>query len=274
MHELDDFIRTDRLPHVWCPGCGIGIALAAFLRAVKILKKKGRIDPKSIVFVSGIGCTGRAAGYVKFDGAHTPHGRALAYAVGVKLAKPSLNVVVFTGDGDLIGIGGNHFLHAARRNFDLLVIMVNNMIYALTGGQLAPTTPQGVYTTTTPFGNPEPPLNAVKIAAAAGATYVARWPVTLPLLLQKSMEKALLKEGFRFIEVLSTCPEIFGRHIGLKNPVDNLMYFKRIVRVRSGISPFEAEYDWKRIIDCGVFVDIEKPGYIRFYEKYFKAKIT
>lgn len=272
IHELDDLLRTERLPHVWCPGCGIGIALSAFLRAVKMLARRSKIDPKKIVFVSGIGCTGRAAGYVKLDSAHTPHGRALAYAVGVKLANPELEVVVFTGDGDLVGIGGNHFLHAARRNFDVLVIMVNNMIYALTGGQLAPTTPQGVYTTTTPYGNPEPPLDAVKIAAVAGATYIARWPITLPLMLQKSIERALLKKGFRFIEVISTCPEIFGRHIGYRDPVDLLKYLRKIVRVRKGISPLEAEYDWFKVIDCGVFLDIERPGYIELYNRYFKVE--
>ena len=237
-----------------------------------MLARRGKIDPKKIVFVSGIGCTGRVAGYVKLDAAHTPHGRALAYAVGVKLANPELEVVVFTGDGDLVGIGGNHFLHAARRNFDVLVIMVNNMIYALTGGQLAPTTPQGVYTTTTPYGNPEPPLDAVKIAAAAGATYIARWPVTLPLMLQKSIERALLKRGFRFIEVISTCPEIFGRHIGYRDPVELLKYLRKIVRVRKGISPLEAEYDWFKVIDCGVFLDIERPGYIELYNRYFKVE--
>ena len=272
IHELDDLLRTERLPHVWCPGCGIGIALSAFLRTVKMLARRSKIDPKKIVFVSGIGCTGRAAGYVKLDSAHTPHGRALAYAVGVKLANPELEVVVFTGDGDLVGIGGNHFLHAARRNFDVLVIMVNNMIYALTGGQLAPTTPQGVYTTTTPYGNPEPPLDAVKIAAVAGATYIARWPITLPLMLQKSIERALLKKGFRFIEVISTCPEIFGRHIGYRDPVDLLKYLRKIVRVRKGISPLEAEYDWFKVIDCGVFLDIERPGYIELYNRYFKVE--
>ncbi|RLE88520.1 MAG: 2-oxoacid:ferredoxin oxidoreductase subunit beta [Thermoprotei archaeon] len=272
IHELDDLLRTERLPHVWCPGCGIGIALSAFLRAVKMLARRSKIDPKKIVFVSGIGCTGRAAGYVKLDSAHTPHGRALAYAVGVKLANPELEVVVFTGDGDLVGIGGNHFLHAARRNFDVLVIMVNNMIYALTGGQLAPTTPQGVYTTTTPYGNPEPPLDAVKIAAVAGATYIARWPITLPLMLQKPIERALLKKGFRFIEVISTCPEIFGRHIGYRDPVDLLKYLRKIVRVRKGISPLEAEYDWFKVIDCGVFLDIERPGYIELYNRYFKVE--
>ncbi|RLG74937.1 MAG: 2-oxoacid:ferredoxin oxidoreductase subunit beta [Thermoprotei archaeon] len=272
IHELDDLLRVERLPHVWCPGCGIGIALSAFLRAVKTLTRRGKVDPQKIVFISGIGCTGRAAGYVKLDAAHTPHGRALAYAVGVKLAKPELKVVVFTGDGDLVGIGGNHFLHAARRNFDLLVIMVNNMIYALTGGQLAPTTPQGVYTTTTPYGNPEPPLDSVKIAAVAGATYIARWPITLPLMLQKSIERALVKKGFRFIEVISTCPEIFGRHIGYRDPVELLKYLRKIVKIRKNISPLEAEYDWFKVIDCGVFLDVEKPGYIELYSKFFKIK--
>ncbi len=270
IHPVDKYLRTERLPHVWCPGCGIGITLHAFMRAVKELEDEGRIDSSKILFVSGIGCTGRAAGYVNFDGAHTPHGRAIPYAMGAKLARPDLIPVVFSGDGDLVGIGGNHFIHAARRNMDVLVILVNNMIYALTGGQVAPTTPKGTYTTTTPFGNPDRPINAVKIAAAAGANYIARWAVTHPELLKNSIKKALPMEGFRLIEVVSICPEIFGRHIGFRAPIELYRRLQKVVKIRGKISPFEATYDWEKEIILGEFQVRNEPGYTRVLMEAFK----
>ncbi len=263
IHPLDRFLRPERLPHMWCPGCGIGIALSAFLRAVNELEEEGKIDSRRIVFVTGIGCTARASGYVKFDAAHTPHGRAIPYAMGVKLANPDLIPVVFSGDGDIVGIGGNHFIHAARRNMDMLVIMVNNMIYALTGGQVAPTTPEKIYTTTTPWGNPERPFNAVTLAWIAGANYVARWSVTHPELLKNSIKKALLMEGFRFIEVLSICPEVYGRHIGFRSPVELYMHLRKVVKIRGKIRPLETEYDWERGITLGEFVVKDEPGFVR-----------
>ncbi len=268
-HPVDDLLRTERLPHVWCPGCGIGIVLHSFLRAVKALEKQGVIDRKQLVFISGIGCTGRAAGYVRLDGAHTPHGRPIAYAYGVKLANPKLIPVVFSGDGDIIGIGGNHLLHAARRNFDMLVIMVNNFNYALTGGQLAPTTPYMVYSTTTPKGNPERPIDTARLVAALGANYVARWSIHYPIHIEESIKKALPRRGFRFIEVLSICPEIFGRHIGFRSPVDLYERLKKVVRIRKPRSLDDIKYDWNSEITLGVFVDKDEPGYMeRLCELY------
>ena len=261
-HRVDDLLRTERLPHVWCPGCGIGITLQAFLRAVKALEAKGVIDRKQLVFITGIGCTGRASGYVRLDGAHTPHGRPIAYAYGVKLANPKLVPVVFSGDGDLAGIGGNHLLHAARRNFDMLVIMVNNFNYALTGGQLAPTTPHGAYSTTTPKGNPERPMDVARLVAALGANYVARWSIHYPVHIEEAIKRALPRRGFRFIEVLSICPEIFGRHIGFRSPVDLYERLRKVSKVKKPKALEEIKYDWENEITLGVFVDKDEPGYM------------
>lgn len=262
IHYVDDLLRVERMPHIWCPGCGIGIILQAFLRAVKALEAKKIIDRNQLVFVSGIGCTGRAAGYVRLDGAHTPHGRPIAYAYGVKLANPRLLPVVFSGDGDIVGIGGNHLLHAARRNFDMLVIMVNNFNYALTGGQLAPTTPHGVYSTTTPKGNPERPIDVARMLAQMDVNYVARWSIHYPYHIEESIKKALPRKGFRYIEVLSICPEIFGRHIGFRSPVDLYERLRKVAKIRKPKTPDDIKYDWENEITLGVFLDQNKPGYM------------
>lgn len=266
-HPLDKYLRTDRIPHLWCPGCTIGTALQAFLRAVYELEAANMLDHRSVVFVSGIGCTGRAPLYVKLDGAHTPHGRAIPYATGVKLANPKLNVVVFSGDGDLAGIGGNHLIHAARRNMDLCVILINNMIYALTGGQVAPTTPSATYTTTTPWGNPERELNIAKLIAQLNVNYVARWSVAHSWQLKESIKKALLKRGFRFIEVMSSCPEIFGRHIGYRNPFELYDRLRKVTKVRKVSSFDEILFDWNSEITCGEFVDQDLPGFVESLQR-------
>src|SRR5512146_3550545 len=167
-NPVESFLRTERMPHIWCPGCGIGTTVNCFSRALL----DSKLDLKKVVVVSGIGCTGRVAGYVNLDSFHTTHGRAIPFATGLKLARPELDVTVFSGDGDLSGIGGNHFIHAARRNMDLLVILVNNFIYGMTGGQNAPTTPLGARTATMSFGNFEQPFNLPHLAASCGASYV------------------------------------------------------------------------------------------------------
>ncbi|RKY69488.1 MAG: 2-oxoacid:ferredoxin oxidoreductase subunit beta, partial [Candidatus Latescibacterota bacterium] len=239
-HIDDDFIRKDRMPHIWCPGCGIGIVLKAFIEAIK----KAKIDPKKVVVVSGIGCTGRASGYWGYDGFHTTHGRSVPFALGLKLARPDLHVVVFSGDGDLFAIGGNHFIHAARRNADLLIICVNNFNYGMTGGQVAPTTPEKSRTTTTPFGNFEPPFNLVWLAAASGAVYVARWTTYHVRRLVQSIEKALRKRGLRFIEVISQCPTDFGRRNRMADPVLWMEYFAKHSVIRDNLDPHEAVLEW------------------------------
>ena len=161
-HPYDPLLRTARIPHVWCPGCGIGTAMSSFINALN----RSELDPEKVAVVSGIGCTGRVAGYVNLDSFHTTHGRAIPFATGLKLARPEMKVVVFSGDGDLISIGGNHFIHAARRNIDMTIICVNNFIYGMTGGQVAPTTPRTAISSTTPGGNLDMPFNLPYLAAA------------------------------------------------------------------------------------------------------------
>src|SRR5512136_1360636 len=204
-HPMDRFLRQDRLPHIWCSGCGLGTALNCFLGALI----KSKLDPDKVAVVSGIGCSGRVAGYVNMDSFHTTHGRAIPFATGLKLANPALKVVVFSGDGDLTAIGGNHFVHAARRNMDLMVVCVNNFTYGMTGGQVAPTTPLGATQTTMPLGNFEQPFNLPFLADACGAVYVARWTVFHVRQLAKAMLEGLRKKGFVFIEALSPCPTLY-----------------------------------------------------------------
>ncbi len=255
-HPLEDFLRKSRMPHIWCPGCGNGIILHSFLQAVADLE----MDLDKTVVVSGIGCMGRAAGYVNMDSFHTTHGRAIAFATGVKLAKPELTVVVLSGDGDLFAIGGNHFIHAARRNIDIKVICANNFNYGMTGGQQGPTTPLEAYTTTSPYGNIEHPFNLVHLAAASGATYVARWTALHVRRLTASIKKMLQKKGFGFIEVISPCPEIFGRRNKMRTGLEMMEWFKKVSVIENFSDPAKAEVSRDRIV-VGEFVDTEKPTF-------------
>ena len=263
IHPLDRYVRVDRLPHLWCPGCGIGVVMSALLRAIEKRVKEGLFREEDVVVVGGIGCTARMPLYLNFDSVHAIHGRAIPFAIGAKLANPRLKLIVVGGDGDIAGIGGNHLMHAARRNMDLTVIMVNNMVYAMTGGQLAPTTPRGLYTTTTPRGNPEKPVNVIKLVASLGANYVARASVTHPVLIERYIYKALGKEGFAFVEVLSTCPEIFGRHIGIRDAVQLFMELRKRVKIKANPSIDESYYDWSSGFVVGEYVDKDEPGYLR-----------
>jgi 2-oxoglutarate ferredoxin oxidoreductase subunit beta len=257
-HPLAKYLRQERMPHIWCEGCGNGILLNSFLEALEELQ----LDLNKIVVVSGIGCIGRAAGYINVDSFHTTHGRAIALATGVKLANPELKVVVISGDGDLFAIGGNHFIHAARRNMDIKVICANNFNYGMTGGQYGPTTPLESWTTTTPYGNIEHPFNLVKLAAASGAVYVARWTTLQVRQLKNSVKKALQKEGFSFIEVVSPCPELYGRYNKLGTAIDVMRRYKSISQVQHGSDPAKAELT-RDLIIAGEFVNVEKPSYGR-----------
>ncbi len=261
-HPLDQYLRTARLPHIWCPGCGIGIALGGVIRAIDKRIKEGVLKKENVVFVTGIGCSARTSFYVNFDAAHTLHGRAIAFATGAKLAKPELEVIVIGGDGDIAGIGGNHLLHAAKRNMDLIVLMITNFVYAMTGGQVAPTTPLGLYTTTTPHGNPEPPLNVVKVVSSLNANYVARASVTHPLLVEQYMYKALGMRGFRFIEILSTCPEVFGRHIGVRDPLTLYNSLRSKVIIKQSPSIDESDLDWEKGLVIGEYLIRDNPSFL------------
>jgi 2-oxoglutarate ferredoxin oxidoreductase subunit beta len=208
----------------FCPGCGGFTVMNEFLRAVHEL---GHEDLDKFVFCSGIGCSSWIPSpHFVADSVHTLHGRSIPVATGIKLMRPELDVVVFGGDGDLVGIGLSHFIHAARRNLDILVIMVNNMVYGMTGGQVAPTTPFKTKTTTTPYGSSEHPLDAAKLAVAAGASYVSRWTTAHPSELKNSIKKALEMEGYRFIEIISQCPTAYGRRAGYKDAAEMLKSFK------------------------------------------------
>jgi 2-oxoglutarate ferredoxin oxidoreductase subunit beta len=215
------------------------------------------------VCVSGIGCSGRVAGYLNVDSFHTTHGRAIPYATGLKLANPDLKVTVFSGDGDLFAIGGNHMLHAARRNVDMTVICVNNFNYGMTGGQLGPTTPFAARTTTTPYGNPEGPLNIPHLVAALGAVFVARWTVLHVRQLQKAIAYALQKEGFTFIEVLSPCPVGFGRPNDLGEGLDEMWFYRRqcLVDDNAALESLDIDMSKESTVVLGNFVDRERPVY-------------
>ncbi len=256
-HPMDDLLREERLPHIWCSGCGIGTALTCFISA---LLKSG-LDLDKVVVVSGIGCTGRVAGYVQLDSFHTTHGRAIPFATGLKLANPELKVVVFSGDGDLVTIGGNHFIHAARRNIDMTVICVNNFNYGMTGGQHGATTPVGSITTTTPYGNYEHPFNLPYLAAASGAVYVARWTVLHVRRLERAIGEALAKRGFSFVEVISPCPTNFGRWHKQRTGLDTLKYYHTKGVIRHGADPKSVDIELGGEVVEGKFLDIEKPTF-------------
>lgn len=260
---MSSVLRMDRMPHIWCPGCGIGSEVNSFAEAVK----RSGVDPKKIVVVSGIGCTGRVAGYVNFDSIHTTHGRAVAVATGVKLANPDLIVVVFSGEGDLAGIGGNHLIHAARRNMDLIVICNNNFTYGMTGGQVTPTTPGTASASTTPYGNYEYPFSLPLLMDACGATYIARWTSMHSRNVTQSIEEALARKGFSFIEIISPCPTLYLRRNRLGDGVDQLQNYQDNSILKHGADTRETAIDYQGKIVVGKFVEKNKPTYLEASDK-------
>ena len=204
---IENTMRVNRLPHIWCPGCGHGILMRDVAQAIMNLK----LDPDKVVIVSGIGCSSRAAGYMNYNTLHTTHGRAIAFATGVKLANPDLHVIVITGDGDAAAIGGNHLIHAARRNIDITAIIFNNNIYGMTGGQYSPTTPHGEKGTTAPYGNIDYNFDIPKLAEAAGARFTGRCSAYHAQQAIKLIEDGISHHGFSVIEGLSVCPTYYGR---------------------------------------------------------------
>lgn len=268
-HPHDDLLRTDRLPHIWCAGCGIGTVFGCLLTAIK----KTGLPLDDVALISGIGCTGRMAGYIKLDSYHTTHGRAIPFATGLKLARPQGKVIVASGDGDLFAIGGNHFIHAARRNMDMTVICVNNLNYGMTGGQLAPSTPFGAKTTTSPIGCPEEPFNFCYLAAACGAVYVARWTALHIRRLNKSLEEAIKKRGFSFVEVLTPCPTAFGRRNRMRNALEILKFYHDRSIVKNNIDPKDAVLDFAGNITVGKFVDVERPTFLDNYELVCRGEL-
>ena len=222
-HRLLRYLRESMLPTTFCVGCGGGTVLNAFTNAIDEMG----IDPKKMVCVTGIGCSSWIPSpYFLCDTLHTTHGRAVAFACGVKVMRPDLEVIIIAGDGDLAGIGGNHLIHAARRNIDLSVFLVNNFIYGMTGGQVSPTTPFGIKTATTPYRNVEHPMRIADLVAAAGGTYVARWTTFHVFQLMEAMQSAIRKKGFGFIEIVSQCPVSYGKSAGQREAVESLKLYR------------------------------------------------
>ena len=260
---IHKYLRHDKkFPHVWCPGCGIGIMLGALIRAID----RTGFEKDDIVLVSGIGCSGRLPVYVDFNTLHTTHGRALTFATGVKLAKPNLKVIVIMGDGDAVAIGGNHFIHAARRNIDLTAIIVNNSVYGMTGGQYSPTTPYGMRSTTTVYSNIEQDFRISELAVTAGAVFVGRGTVYHAKLLDSLIEQALLKKGFSVVEVISHCHTQYGRQNRLGSAVD-MMQWQRDHAVPAEKALKMKSEELKDKVLIGVLIDKELPIFQEEYEK-------
>jgi 2-oxoglutarate ferredoxin oxidoreductase subunit beta len=260
---IHKYLRHDKkFPHVWCPGCGIGIMLGSLIRAID----QTGYSKDEIVLVSGIGCTGRLPVYVDFNTLHTTHGRALTFATGVKLAKPSLKVIVVMGDGDAVAIGGNHFIHAARRNIDLTAIIVNNSVYGMTGGQYSPTTPYGMKSATTVYSNVEHAFSISELAVTAGAVFVGRGTVYHAKLLDNLMKKAFAKAGFSVVEIISHCHTQYGRMNRLGSAVEMMQWQRdHAVPVEKAARMKEEELQDK--FKIGVLVDRTLPVYQDEYEK-------
>ncbi len=257
-HFARQYLREETLATPFCPGCGNGEIINAFLKAVSDL---GYEDLRKFAFVSGIGCGAWIPSpHFKADTLHTTHGRAIAFATGLKLSNPELKVVVISGDGDLAAIGGNHLIHAARRNMDLTVICSNNYIFGMTGGQVGPTTFTGDLTTTTPYGNPERPFDLARLVTAAGANYVARWTTAHPIQAARSIKTALERRGFTFIEMISQCPIAYGRRTHAGGPPEMIQWFKKFP-VRKKGAPIDQRVPTKDGMDLGVFADRDEVPY-------------
>jgi 2-oxoglutarate ferredoxin oxidoreductase subunit beta len=268
-HPLEEWLRMDRIPHIWCSTCGIGTAVTCFVEAIK----KTKIARDDISVVSGIGCSGRIAGYVKLDSFHSTHGRAVPFAVGLKLGNPRLNVVVFSGDGDLASIGGNHFIHTARRNMDITVLCINNFIYAMTGGQLAPTTPLTAVATTAPYGSYEHPFNLPLLAASCGAVYVARWTALHVRRLTNSIKEALETKGFSFVEIICPCTTLYARKNKLGSGLDLMKFYHDNAIIAHGADVRDVDIQFQDKIKVGKFIDIDKPSYLEKYNEYLKERL-
>jgi len=263
--DYERYIRHDTMPHIWCAGCGHGIIMKALIRAIDSLG----LDKDKVVIVSGIGCASRLPGYIDCNTLHTTHGRALPFAIGVKMAKPQLEVIVVSGDGDALAIGGNHFIHACRRNINLTLIIFNNYIYGMTGGQFSPTSPLYSFSTTTPYGNPEPEFDAIKLAEGAGATFGARGTTYHAVQIESLIRDGIRHKGFSVIDVLEACPTGFGRRNRFKSVID-MMKWQRdntlSVKAAQNMTPEQL----KGKILIGVLFKKERAEYVEEYQKLMK----
>ncbi len=261
IHPIDKLLRADRLPHILCAGCGIGTVIHGYAHAIAA----SGIEEDRHVCVSGIGCSGRAAGYVNVDSYHATHGRALPFALGIAVHRPELVVTVISGDGDLTAIGGNHLIHAARRNANINVICINNFNYGMTGGQVGPTTPVGAKGTTAPTGSAEAPFNLPYLAKATGAVFVARWTILHVRELQDAILRSMQKPGFCFTEVLAPCPTSFGSANQLGPGVHEVEIYRQRCVVDNGNPRLEGLdidlIDENKPITVGNFVDVERAAF-------------
>ncbi len=262
-HSAYMYLRpSKKFPNVWCSGCGIGIVMGALIRAIDRMG----LSKDEVALISGIGCSGRMPVYLDFNTMHTTHGRALAFATGLKLAQPHLYVIVIMGDGDALAIGGNHFIHAARRNIDLTALVINNSIYGMTGGQYSPTTPIGGRASTAPYGNIEPPFPVCELAITAGATYVARSTVYHAIELDRYIEQAIRKKGFSLVEAVSYCHTGYGRLNKLGTAVDMMRWLKENSVTLAGAEKLPPEERATKIVR-GVLCDLDKPEYTALYDQ-------
>jgi 2-oxoglutarate ferredoxin oxidoreductase subunit beta len=264
-HPMDELLRMDRMPHIWCPTCGLGTVVTALATA---LDKSG-IPLDDVAVVSGIGCTGRVAGYIKVDSFHTTHGRAIPFATGLHLANPKLKVIVVSGDGDLIAIGGNHFIHAARRNMDITVICVNNFIYAMTGGQVAPTTPLTANASTMPYGNFEPPFNIPYLADSCGASYVARWSSLHVRRMTTAFTEAIAAPGFSLVEVVTPCSTLYARRNRLGTGLDLLKFYHDNCEIEHGADTRSLNIDFQSKITLGKFIERRRPTFLESLDNWY-----
>lgn len=263
---IEKYVRPGRLPHMWCPGCGNGVVTGAIIKAID---KVGLIQDETVV-VSGIGCSSRASGYLDFNTVHSAHGRALPVATGIKLSEPRLKVIVVTGDGDATAIGGNHFIHAARRNIDLTVVLYNNSIYGMTGGQYSPLTPVQHKATTAPYGTIERNFDIAELAKAAGATFVARATAFHTQLLVDIIAQGIQHEGFSLIEAVTACPISFGRQNKMGGPADMMKWQRDHGVMLAAYNKLSTEQQQEKF-PLGVLYQSEAPEYTKEYDKLIAA---
>ncbi len=261
--HLRKYLRVDKMPHIWCPGCGHGIVLNSLIRAIDQVGLK----KENTVVVSGIGCSSRAPGYLDFNTLHTTHGRAIAFATGVKHANSDLNVIVLSGDGDCSAIGGNHLIHAARRNINITTILFNNNIYGMTSGQYSPMTPQDALATTSPYGNAEQPFDICDLVRAAGSTYVARASTYGTKQMIQLITNALAHDGFSFVEALSQCPTYYGRRNKLRTAIDIMNWQKENTISKKAADKLPEEKVAGKIVLGELYRNEDKMEYTKKYDE-------
>ncbi len=261
-YDYEKSLRPGKLPHIWCPGCGHGIVMKGLIRAMDACE----LDLKQTAIVSGIGCASRLPGYIDSCTLHTAHGRAAAFATGVKMAKPEMDVIVVSGDGDCTAIGGNHFIHACRRNIDMTYVIMNNNIYGMTGGQFSPCTPTGALASTTVYGNPDPTFDIAKLAIGAGATFVARGTAFHAAQIDKLIAEGIKHKGMAVIEILDDCPTTYGRRNKFRSVIDMMKRLKDIAVPVAAAAKMTPEQLEGKVL-TGVLHKEERPEYTEQYAK-------